>query len=156
MLRIIAVLFAGLIICEFSSVYGFEPEAMNCTTENLDYVKFLYKSNIDGINEAIKLYEESHPNYKMESLVDYMYNPFLNKASDSAKCLTDLGINPLTVDKLSQDAQKIFAYDPDRLNKMAPLFVKYVPIPEFDGYEFLIITALFCGLLSISNFAIRR
>ncbi len=149
-------LFMGLIICEFSSVYGFEPEAMNCTTGNLDYVKFLYKSNIDGINEAIRLYEESHPGHTMKSLVDYMYNPFLNKASDSAKCLMELGINPLTVDQLSPDAQKIFSYDPDRLSKMAPLFVKYVPIPEFGNYELLLMIILFCGLLFITNFSIRR
>ena len=149
-------LFAGLIICEFSSVYGFEPESMTCITANLDYVKFLYKSNIDGINEAVRLYEESHPNYTMKSLVDYMYNPFLNKASDSAKCLADLGINPLTVDQLSPDAQKIFAYDQDRLSKMAPLFVKYVPLPEFGSNEFLMIIILFFGLLCITNFSIRR
>lgn len=146
-LRILLMLFTGLIICEFSSVYGFEPEAMNCTTGNLDYVKFLYKSNIDGINEALMLYEQSHPNYTTKSLVDYMYNPFLNKASDSAKCLIDLGINPLTVAQLSPDAQKIFNYDPERLGKMAPLFVKYVPIPEFGNHAFLIITMLFFVLL---------
>ena len=140
-------LFIGLITCEFSSVYGFEPEAMNCTAGNLDYVKFLYKSNIDGINEAVRLYEQSHPNYTIKSLVDYMYNPFLNKASDSAKCLIDLGIDPLTVAQLSPDAQKVFTNDPERLSKMAPLFVKYVPIPEFGNSAFLIITILFFALL---------
>ena len=147
-------LFTGLTLCGFSSVYGFEPEAMDCTAGNLDYVKFLYKSNIDGINEAVRLYEQSHPNYTIKSLVDYMYNPFLNKASDSAKCLIDLGTEPLTVAQLSPDAQKVFTYDPDRLSKMAPLFVKYVPIPEFGNYEFLTITTLFFVLLlttSLSN-----
>jgi len=153
-MRILAMLFTGLTLCGFSSVYGFEPEAMDCTAGNLDYVKFLYKSNIDGINEAVRLYEQSHPNYTIKSLVDYMYNPFLNKASDSAKCLIDLGTEPLTVAQLSPDAQKVFTYDPDRLSKMAPLFVKYVPIPEFGNYEFLTITTLFFVLLlttSLSN-----
>ena len=150
-LKILPMLFTGLIVCGFSSVYGFEPEAMNCTAGNLDYVKFLYKSNIDGINEAVRLYEQSHPNYTIKSLVDYMYNPFLNKASDSAKCLLDLGTNPLTVAQLSPDAQKVFNYDPERLSKMAPLFVKYVPIPEFGNYAFLIITILFFALLLTTN-----
>lgn len=104
---------------------------MNCTARDTDYVKFLYKSNIDGINEALKLYRQSHPNADMKALTDYMYNPFLNKASDSAKCLADLGVDPLSVAQLSSDAQKIFNYDHDRLSKMAPLFVEYVPIPEF-------------------------
>jgi len=63
MLRVLALFFTGLIIYRFSSVNGFEPEAMDCTTGNLDYVKFLYKSNIDGINEVVRLYEQSHPNY---------------------------------------------------------------------------------------------
>ena len=129
---------------------------MDCTTGNLDYVKFLYKSNIDGINEAIRLYEQSHPNYSIKSLVDYMYNPFLNKASDSAKCLIDLGINPLTVAQLSPDAQKVFSYEPDRLSKMAPLFVKYVPIPEFGNYEFPIIVILFFMLLFTSRISSIR
>ncbi len=127
---------ASLVICfilgGFLPVFGFEPEAMNCTEDNLDYVKFLYKSNIDGINDALQLYKQSHPNYGMKSLVDYMYTPFLNKASDSAKCLKDLGIDPLTVAHLSQDAQQVFNYDTARLNKTAPLFAQYVPIPEFQ------------------------
>ena len=153
-MKVLALFLIGLAIFGSSSVYGFEPEVMNCTIKNLDYVKFLYKSNIDGINEALRLYEQSHPNYTMKSLVDYMYNPFLNKASDSAKCLMDLGIAPITVAQLSPDAQKVFGYDPDRLSKMAPLFVKYVPIPEFGSYEFLIMTVLFFTLLFTTTFNI--
>ncbi|MDE1829526.1 MAG: hypothetical protein KGI25_04310 [Thaumarchaeota archaeon] len=122
----------GISLGGFLPVFGFEPEAMNCTVNDLDYVKFLYKSNIDGINEALQLYKQSHPNYNMQSLVGYMYNPFLNKASDSAKCLEDLGVDPLSVAQLSSDAQQVFNYDHERLSKMAPLFVQYVPIPEFQ------------------------
>lgn len=121
-----------LILNGFLPASGFEPEVMNCTTSNLDYVKFSYKSNIDGINEALDLYKQSHPGYDMKSLVDYMYNPFLNKASDSAKCLEDLGIDPLSVAQLSSGAKQVFSYDHERLSKMAPLFVQYVPIPEFN------------------------
>ena len=136
-----------LLIYGFPQAHGFEPEGWNCTSQNLDYIKFLYKDNINGINEAIRLYRQSHPNYDMKSLVDYMYNPFLNRVSDSAKCLQDLGVNQTSVAQLSQDAQKILSYDPDRLSKMAPLFVKYVPIPEFGSNTILMIAILFFMML---------
>jgi len=135
-LKVLALFLIGLAIFGFSSACGFEPEEMNCTIENLNYVKFLYKSNIDGINEALRLYKQSHSNYTMKSMVDYMYNPFLNKASDSAKCLMDLGIDPITVAQLSPDTQKVFNYDPNRLSKMAPLFVKYVQFQNLEVLHF--------------------
>lgn len=128
-------LFGGIItVCILSTflpAFGFEPEALNCSAGNMDYVKFSYKSQIDGINDAIRLYEQSHSNYTIESVASYIYTPFLNAASDSAQCLGKMGINPQDVDQLSPEAQKVFSYDPVALNKTAPLFVKYVPIPEF-------------------------
>lgn len=126
----------------FLPVSAFEPEAMNCTADNITYVKFLYKSNIDGINEALQLYKESHPGYDVKSLVDYMYSPFLNKASDSAKCLKDLGVDPSTVAQLSKDAQQIFNYDPERLSKVAPLFVQNVPVPEFPAASLVLLACI--------------
>lgn len=128
--------------------FGFEPESMDCTTNNLDYVKFLYKSHIDGINDAVRLYEQSHPNYSMASLVSYIYSPFLNTVSDSAQCLENLGVNPQNVAQLSSDAQKVLSYDPDRLNKTAPLFVKHVYIPEFP----IIIPILSLGFILLLIF----
>lgn len=120
-----------VILGSFLPAFGFEPESMDCATKNLDYVKFLYKSHIDGINDAVRLYKQSHPNYTMPSLVSYIYSPFLNTVSDSAQCLENLGINPQNVAQLSPDAQKVLSYDPGRLNNTAPLFVKHVYIPEF-------------------------
>ena len=67
----------------------------------------------------------------------------------------DLGIDPITVAQLSPDTQKVFNYDPNRLSKMAPLFVKYVPIPEFGSFAFLIITLLFFALLFTPTFNIN-
>ncbi|MDE1861635.1 MAG: hypothetical protein KGI33_01855 [Thaumarchaeota archaeon] len=121
---------------------GFEPEGLNCSQSNQDYVKFLYKSNIDGINEAVRIYIANHPNYDIRSLVDYMYTPFLNGASDSAKCLKDLGISPSSVAQLSNDSLRVFSYDHDRLAKMAPFFVRDVPIPEFQVPFIILVSCL--------------
>lgn len=114
-----------------SHAYAFEPEAMDCTKGNIAYVEFLYKSNIVGINDAVRFYMESHPGTDMKSLAHYVYSPFLNKVSDSAKCLEDLGIDPATVAQFSPEARQVLNYDPEGLSKMAPEFAKYVPIPEF-------------------------
>lgn len=116
----------------FLPALGFEPEAMDCTGANLSYVKFMYKSNIVGINDAVQLYKESHPGYDMKSLANYIYTPFLNKVADSAKCLEALGVDPMTVAQFSNESRTVLEYNPAALAAMAPLFVQYVPIPEFD------------------------
>ncbi len=126
---------------------GFEPEAMDCTAANLDYVKFLYKSNIEGINDAVRLYKESHPGYDMKSLANYIYTPFLNKVADSAKCLEDLGVDPNSVYRLSNDSRQVMEYDPGKLEGIAPLFVQYVPIPEF-GLSMAVLAVAFVAAVA--------
>ena len=121
---------------------GFEPESMDCTAANLSYVKFLYKSNIDGINDAVRIYQESHPGYAMKSLATYLYTPFLNKVADSAKCLEDLGVDPLSVAQFTNDSKSVLEYDPDALGRMAPLFVQYVPVPEFGPSELAVLAGI--------------
>lgn len=128
--------------------YGFEPEAMDCTKGNIAYVEFLYKSNIMGINDAVRLYKESHPGADLKSLTNYVYSPFLNKVSDSAKCLEDLGVNPLTVAQFSAEAQQVLSYDPQSLSGMAPEFARYVPIPEF-GTSVPVLLAAIAALVAI-------
>lgn len=125
---------------------AFEPESIDCTPSNLDYIKFLYKDNINGFNEAVSLYEHQHPGYTKGSIVAYIYNPFLQVPADLAKCLRDLGVDPSTVAQVSPQLQAVLLFDPERLNKTSPDFVRYVPIPEFGPLA----AASLCILISAS------
>ncbi|MFZ1076905.1 MAG: hypothetical protein WAN47_05705 [Nitrosotalea sp.] len=109
--------------------------AKDCTAVNLQYNEFLYKEDINGINQAASLYVEAYPHYSMGKLAGYMDNVYLNQPVELAQCLNELAINPASVAQLSPLAYGALVYDKAQLQGYSPNFLKEIPTPQVDTIQ---------------------
>lgn len=106
--------------------------AKDCTAVNLQYNEFLYKEDINGINQEASLYVEAYPHYSMGKLAGYVDNVYLNQPVELAQCLNELAINPASVAQLSPLAYGALVYDKAQLQGYSPDFLKEIPAPQVD------------------------
>ncbi|MGB9003620.1 MAG: hypothetical protein WCC52_07435 [Nitrosotalea sp.] len=106
--------------------------AKDCTAVNLQYNEFLYKEDINGINQEAGLYVEAYPHYSMGKLAGYVDNVYLNQPVELAQCLNELAINPASVAQLSPLAYGALGYDKAQLQGYSPDFLKEIPAPQVD------------------------
>lgn len=104
----------------------------DCTAANLQYNEFLYKEDINGINQEAGLYVEAYPHYSMGRLAGYVDNVYLNQPVELAQCLNELAINPASVAQLSPLAYSALVYDKAQLQGYSPDFLKEIPAPQVD------------------------
>jgi hypothetical protein len=116
--------------------------AKDCTAANLQYNEFLYKEDINGINQEASLYVDAYPHYSMSNLAAYMDNVYLNQPVELAQCLRELAINPTSVVQLSPLAYSALVYDKAQLQGYSPDFLKEIPAPQVDTVQNVLQQAL--------------
>ncbi len=100
-----------------------------CDKANLQYNEFLYKEDINGLNEAAVLYVDAHPHYNISDLASYMVTVYLNQPVDLAGCLRANGVNPSSIAQLSPLAYGALVYDKKNLEGFSPDFLEAIPAP---------------------------
>jgi hypothetical protein len=109
--------------------------AKDCTAVNLQYNEFLYREDINGINQAASLYVEAYPHYSMGKLAGYMDNVYLNQPVELAQCLNELAIKPVSVAQISPLAYSALVYNKAQLQGYSPNFLKEIPAPQVDKVQ---------------------
>lgn len=100
-----------------------------CDKANLQYNEFLYKDDINGLNQAAALYVEAHPHYNISNLASYMVTVYLNQPVELANCLRTNGVNPASIAQLSSLAYGALVYDKKNLEGFSPDFLEAIPAP---------------------------
>jgi len=105
--------------------------AADCTKPNMEYNTFLYKEDINGINDATRLYMEEHPHASMKELIWYLRTVYvyLKQPVELAHCINGLGTNPSSVAQLSPLAWNALTWDKQELEGFAPDFLEEIPAP---------------------------
>ena len=103
--------------------------ANGCDKANLQYNEFLYKEDINGLNEEASLYVQAYPHYDISNLASYMVTVYLNQPVELAGCLRDNGVNPASIAQLSPLAYGAIVYDKKNLDGFSPDFLEEIPLP---------------------------
>ncbi len=106
-----------------------------CTPDQVVFNKYIYKENINGINNAVSLYRSAHPNATISELTGYMGKLYvwMKVIPEYAHCLLHTGIDPSSVVQLSPQAANVLINDVDDLRGFSADFLKEVPIPGFTN-----------------------
>lgn len=108
---------------------------LQCTPGQLEFNEYLYKENINGINDAVSLYQHAHPNSPTSDLFSYMGKLYvwMKVVPDYAHCLRDMGVDPSSIVQLTPQAANLLITDANDLSGFSPDFLKEVPITGFTN-----------------------
>lgn len=108
---------------------------LQCTPGQLSFNEYIYKENINGINDAVTLYRGAHPNSSNADLAGYMTKLYvwMKIIPEYAHCMRDMGVDPSTIAQLSNQSAAVLIADADDLRGFSPDFLKEVPIPGFTN-----------------------
>lgn len=133
----LAVLFSAAAVIPLNSQYAGADHViiLQCTPGQLEFNEYLYKENINGINDAVSLYQHAHPNSPTSDLFSYMGKLYvwMKVVPDYAHCLRDMGVDPSSIVQLTPQAANLLITDANDLSGFSPDFLKEVPITGFTN-----------------------